>query len=216
MRRLWIIGVILSLVAGCVGSAAAGPGAGGEHVEWAHADWIDMNGNKGKFVGASGFRFVDAEQPGTFGLVVKGTCTKTTKANFFFIMCMGKGVAKEIPFEDLEIHPLMESASLEMKAAGYNHKVSWKGRGEGPTVGEEVASGDDWAAAGVFMDREATTRGRVFGRSLRSNGWLDWGFLLNFTVVGASAGAELQTEGLAIDLKPDGTAIVKRTIKIPR
>ena len=216
MRKFWLVAVILSLVAGSLGSASAQPGVGAEHVQWAHADWIDMKGNKGTFVGASGFRFVDTEQPGTFGLIVKGRCERKTTAHFFMIICFGKGTFKELAFQDLEIHPLMESASLQMKAAGFDNRVRWDGRGDGPGLGQESASGDDWAAAGVLMDREAKTRGRVYGRALRTSGWLDWGFLLSFTTVGASLGTDLHTEGLDIEIDSDGTARMTRTIKIPR
>ena len=216
MRKLLLSVTMLCLSAGLLSPVAAGPGAGAYHEQIAYASWIDMHGKTGDFTGAFAMRYLEDELV-TLGLVFKGKCRTQGDDHFVLIYCSGRGVGREIPLEDFEMHPLMDSATLKLKGRGFSNRVTWTGRGDGPVGSGGVVGGDKWVAAGADMSRDAKTKGKVFGKSYRSKGWLDFGFMIAST--GAVAIADVDdydTESLDIDQNRDGTFTIHQTFRIPR
>ncbi len=211
MRKLLLSLPALLIAAGLFTPAGA-QGAYATGMQLAYADWIDMEGKTGTFAVAVGWRVLDSEQGFlSRGAVAQGTCTKDTFENGWSISCMGRGKGREVGLEEYEVDPLLSSARLGFRVAGFQHAASWRGRGRSPQGFAGVQTGNTAVMADAGFYRGAKTRGRVFGHSYVSQGWLDWGFMLQ----GGAAAAELGERGIEVDWRPDGTVVVTRTISSP-
>ena len=215
MRKLLLSIITICLSIGLLSSVSAGPAAYHEQIAW--ASWVDLHGKTGDYTGAIGWRMLEEEGLVTLAGVFKGKCRVESGKNFTMITCYGRGHGKEIPFQDFEMHPLMDSATLKLKAGGFANRVTWTGRGPGPVGSGGIAGGDKWVAAGADFSRDAKTKGRFLGESYKSSGWLDWGFMMSATGAAVSAGIDdLDTENFDIDVAPDGTFTVHQTFRIRR
>src|SRR3712207_547694 len=128
MRRSLLLLIAICLMLGSLPSAAAGPGAGAAAYQEALAFWIDLKGGKGSFYGAFGERFAHGSGVSTAGTILKGTCARRRTGHLVIVMCQGEGRIKEIPLQDFQMDPLLETASLRVKTDGFKHEVSWQGR----------------------------------------------------------------------------------------
>ena len=217
MRKLLLSVITICLSTGLLSPVSADPGAAAYSEQIAWASWIDMHGKTGDYTGAIAWRTIQKEGLVTLAGVFKGKCRAESSKHFMMITCHGRGHGKEIPFQDFEMHPLMDSATLKLRAGGFANRVNWTGRGPGPVNSGGVAGGDKWVAAGTDTYRDAKTNGRVLGKSYKSSGWLDWGFMVGATGAAIDAGVDgWETENLDVDLAPDGTFTVDQTFRIRR
>ena len=204
MRKLLLCLSTVSLLVSVAPSVSAGPGAGAGAGQDAFATWIDLHGDTGDFHGAFVERFVDPEGGLITGAAVfKGKCRVDRTRHMTIISCSGRGQGKEIPFEDFQMDPALGSASLRLRAAGYSNSVKWTGRGPAPVAYLGAVTNGTYAEAGVGMSRDAAASGKVYGKRMRSRGWLDWSQL------GQGAGAagwyDLSGAGYEVDLAADGS-----------
>ena len=219
MRRIFLTGVLLCLSLSLLPPAVAEPGVAYGLDQMAWGDWIELHGKKGTYTAAIANRYPTDSGIVTTAAILKGKCRVHRTKNFTVISCHGSGTGKKIPLQNFQLDPLMDSASLHVRANGHDNRVSWDGKGPTPIGGAGVASGGNWAAAGMDVSRDAEAGGRVLGRRVRSKGWLDWGFLYETAYAGATAGGWESADtidGLDIDVAPDGTITVHRTYRIPR
>jgi len=182
MVRLGALATALALLFG--GGAAAGPGVYAGAEQMADASWIVGKGLHPDFYFAIGIRMLDEAGLVTVGAVGKGECNVQKEESFTTIMCSGMGRAKEIPAEDFQLDPLLESGSLRVQVSGFRHTVSWTGRGRAPAASGGVQSSGDYADAWAGVFRDAKAKGRVFGKKV-SSGPRD---LMGFLAHGAGAG----------------------------
>ncbi len=210
MRKASILLVSLVL-AGAALPVAAGPGAGAGAEQFGFIDWIEMNGSEGTLIGVIADRYVDPDGAlVTVAAVLRGTCQKERTKDWVLIACEGSGRGKVIPHEDFSVDPTLASASLELRAGGLRHRARWTGRGAAPISGAGVGAGGNWVQAGAGMYRDAKGTGRVYGRRLQTNSWLDWAFLEQ----GAGAGVYL-SDGLEVTRR-QGTYFVEKTVRRAR
>lgn len=220
MRKLALGLSLLCLSAGLLHPASADPGAATFHDQFAFADWIELHGNSGTLTGAVGARFID-EDSGlvTVGAVFKGKCHVDKGRNFTFISCSGSGKGRDIPLQDFQMHPLMDTASLDVRVKGFDNHVDWTGRGPGPVASGGAAVGGDWVAAGTDIYRDAKSSGKVLGDKVKSAGWLDWAMMFTGVQAVGFTGLDdlenIDAEGLDIDVTPGGKITVNRTYRIP-
>ncbi len=182
MVRLGALATALALMLG--GGAAADPGAYAGAEQWADGSWIVGKGPRPAFCFAIGIRTLAEDGLNTIGAVGKGSCEIEKGKNWTMISCMGRGRAKEIPMEDFQMDPLLESASLQVRLSGYRHKIGWVGRGRAPMASGGVQASEGYATAAADVFRLARAAGRVFGRKLSSGGR----DLFAFLMAGAGAG----------------------------
>lgn len=220
MKKLALGLSLLCLSAGLLAPASADPGAATFHDQIAFADWVELHGNGGTITGAVGARFVD-ENSGlvTLGAVFKGKCQVHNGRNFTLISCSASGKGRVIPVQDFQMHPLMDTASLDVRVQGFSNHVDWTGRGPGPVASGGAAVGGDWVAAGSDIYRDAKSSGRVLGDKVKSHGWLDWAEMLAGVQAMGSTGLEslenIDVDGLDIDVTHGGKITVNRTYRIP-
>ena len=204
MRKLLLCLSTATLLVSVAPSTSAEPGAGAAAGQEAFATWVVLHGDTGDFYGAIAERFVDPRGGLVTGAgVFKGKCLVERSRHMTVISCTGRGQGKAIPLQDFEMDPALGSASLRLRAAGFSNSVEWTGRGPAPIVYQGAGTNGSYVEAGVGMARMATTRGKVYGKSLRSRGWLDWAEL------GQGAGAagwyDLSGKGYEVDVDADGS-----------
>lgn len=203
---------LTALVAGLSATTpATGQGVGAAVDQFALADWIEIHGDSGTIHFALGWRMATESGVLNYGSVGKGKCSVDRGRNWTTISCSAHGRGKEIPLEDFEVDPLLDSAHMRVKVQGYSNRASWQGRGDAPIVGQGAYAGDGWAEAGAGMLRDAKTKARVLGRKFRSSSWLDFGFLLQ----GAAVYAEVDDgEGIDVSIDDAGNISLQHTIRI--
>lgn len=190
---------------------ATGQGVGTDVDQLAIADWIEIHGDTGTIHFALGWRMVTEGGVRNLAAVGKGKCHVQRGRNWTSIGCSADGRGKEIPLEDFEVDPLLDSARMRVKVLGYSNRVSWQGRGDAPIVGQDAYAGDGWVEAGADMFRDAKTKARVLGRKFTSSSWLDFGMLLQ----GAAVYAEVDDgEGIDVSIDDDGNISFRHTIRI--
>lgn len=207
MRRLMLCLSIASLLVAGAPPTSAGPGAGAGAGQEAFATWVTLHGDSGDFHGAVVERFVDPEGGLVTGAAVfKGKCRVDRTRHMTMISCSGQGIGKSIPTQDFQMHPALGSASLKMRSAGFSHSVKWTGRGPTPIVYSVAATDGSFAEAGVGMVRDAASAGKVYGKKMRSRGWLDWAMLSQGA--GAAGWQDLSGENYQVDFARDGSFTV--------
>jgi hypothetical protein len=130
------------------------------------------------------------------------------------LMCHASGRVIEIPTEDFEMDPLLNSASVRVKMLGHQHKANWTGRGEiTPASGTQVQGGSYpavGAGAGVF--RNAKARARLFGKKIGGNRWM------SFAVMGEQAAGfvfgGIDFAESEIVIRRDGTLTARRVLRL--
>ncbi len=199
MRKIATILLALLLGAGAL-PAAADPGAGAGAEQFAEADWIIMNGNRGTMYMALAWRMVSDYGLVTVGAVAKGTCDREKSRHMEVITCTASGRGRELGPNQFEFDPAMRSASMNFKLKGERQRVDWSGRGRIPHAGGAVQGGDGYAMAGAGMVRGARANAHIFGRHLKTKGWM------SFAMLGQTVGAVVFTDyGREVTLRPDGS-----------
>jgi hypothetical protein len=212
MRKLLLSIGVLCMAFGPAASVGADPGTYLDYNYSAFADWIELDGKTGVMHVAYAYRFLHEEKGlVTRAIVAKGKCRVSKAGGWTMISCRGRGVSKFIPLEDFSVHPLFDSAELDVKAGGYSNHVTWTGRGRTPHASEGVSVGDGYAYAGAYVYRDAKGSGTVLGDEVRTNGWLDWCDMSVSAFAFAHDG--LADRGFEIDTAPDGTFMFERTVR---
>ena len=207
MRRTAAVLSVLSLLGICT-QALAQVGAGAAGMQEATAIWMIIDENP-RFYFAIGQHYVDPTGPVTYGAVGSGPCEVSKEKNFTMIFCSGKGRGKEVPFENVSIDPLLESAHLELTTKGYENVVDWTGLGTASWGGAVSGSGS-YVGADAGFYRDARAQGNVLGVQLKTNPKWDW----HFMVQGAGAAAIGPIEKLTV--KPNGTVLLEAAYRISR
>jgi hypothetical protein len=136
----------------------------------AFAIWFDFHGPKEEIYVAYG-RHDFSSSPTTWGIVFHDVCRP--RGDYF--ICEGRQAYKRIPFDNFQINPLLESASLTFRSNGVVHHAQWEGRGDAPKVYETVNISGLRSRASVGVARNARASGNVFNESQAPRG--SFGFL---------------------------------------
>ena len=186
MRRF--LGVLMAAVVAMSivpPARAALPGAGGGAEQAATAMWHRMHGDTGVLYAADGLRIVGEGVPITLGGVAKGKCTRTRAKRWVLIFCSASGVMKEIGTEQLQIDPLLRTASMTLDQGGQTHTVDWAARGV-PSHGQWAGAGGWGAEIGAGRGVWAPAQGTVFGREVAKG--------CEFCVLSEGAGAAVYSD----------------------
>ena len=216
MRRTWVVAIFSTVVLAGMPTASGEPSAGGyaEGRLEALAEWIQPR-DGGLFMVALAGRSADNfAGVGTWAGVARGKCRMFGGRRSRILMCHASGRLVEIPTEDFEMDPLLDSASVRVKMHGHHHKAKWTGRGETtPATATDVQGGDYpavGAGAGIF--RAAKARARLFGKAIGGKGWM------SFAVMGEQASGfvfgGMDYAGSEIDIREDGTLTARRVLRL--
>lgn len=211
MRRIATLLVALVIGAGAL-PATAMPGASGGLDQFAEADWVVMNGrDSATMYFALGWRMVGDLGAVTLGAVGKGKCRVERTKHMTSISCHASGRGKELDLDEFEFDPALRSAAIDFTFKGQRQSVKWRGRGQLPYFGGQVAGGDGFAAAGGGMAREARAMGRIFGQKMVTRGWMSMAYL------GQGAGLGVYTDyGRTLTVDPDGSFTYGVELELPR
>lgn len=212
MRKITTLLVALVIGAGAL-PATAMPGVSGAAEQFAEADWIVMKGrDAATMYFAIGWRTAGEYGAVTIGAVGKGSCQVERSKHMTMISCRASGRGKELALDEFEFDPALRSAAFSYKLKGERQSVSWRGLGQVPYSGGQVAGGDGFAAAGAGMAREARATARIFGERLQTRrGGMSFAFL------GQGAGAGVYTDyGRTLTVDPDGSFTYQVELQLPR
>jgi hypothetical protein len=218
MRRILGIAIPLAVVLAGMPAASGEPSAGGyaEGRLEATADWIQPR-DGGLYMAVFAARSADNfAAVGTWAGVAKGRCRMFGGRRARVLACQATGRAVEIPTDDFEMDPLLNSASVRVKMLGHRHSATWTGRGDiTPAGGAAVQGGNQavvGAGAGIFRDAKA--RAKLFGKKVGGRGWLSFAEMGQYATGFVFGGIEVAESNIVI--RRDGTLTARRVIRVLR
>jgi hypothetical protein len=215
MRRILGIAILSAVILAGMPAASGEPSAGGyaEGRLEAMADWIQPRDGglyMAVFAGRSADNFAGV---GTWAGVAKGRCRMFGGRRSRVLMCQATGRAVEIPTEDFEMDPLLNSASVRVKMLGHRHNATWMGRGDITPAGGTTVQGGRYpvvgGGAGIFRDAKA--RARLFGKRVGGRGWFSLAEMGQYAAGFVFGGIEVA--GSRIVIRRDGTFTARRVIR---
>ena len=207
MRKLLLSLSAAALAISGVVPATANPEAGASQI--AFATWVTKGTRQRVFYGAIGIRDVHSGGTQTLGTVFRGTCRKHVHKGETSIICRAGGVLTDVDPEQFEFHPLLESASLEIKTDSHTHRVAWTG-GPAPQATGGVAHEERSYFVDAGLVRGASAKGRVFGKRVAHKAPLDLAVLAEWGSVFTTGPGD----GLDVDIDADGRFRVTRRVRL--